>query len=66
MTALIMQEPKVESTNNRAGMTLRFSVLWRKMMQATFTEKGDWWVARILVDAVTCHFNDQKPDLSWI
>jgi hypothetical protein len=65
---------------NRA---LRFAVLWRKMMQGTYDEKGDRWVERILsvretcrlrgraafpvlVEALTCSFNGQQPDTSWI
>jgi transposase len=76
-------EAGVEPTNNRAERALRFAVLWRKMMQGTYNEKGDRWVERILsvretcrlrgvptfpvlVDAVTCYFNDQHPDVSWI
>jgi transposase len=73
----------VEPTNNRAERALRFAVLWRKLMQGTYNEKGDRWVERILslretcrlrsrptfpvlVDAVTCSFNGQHPDVSWI
>jgi transposase len=73
----------VEPTNNRAERALRFAVLWRKMMQGTYNEKGDRWVERILsvretcrlrgvptfpvlVDAVTCSFSGQHPDVSWI
>jgi transposase len=76
-------EAGVEPTNNRAERALRFAVLWRKMMQGTYNEKGDRWVERslsvretcrlrgvptfpVLVDAVTCYFNDQHPDVSWI
>lgn len=76
-------EAGVEPTNNRAERALRFAVLWRKMMQGTYHEKGDRWVERrlsvrepcrlrgvatfpVLVDAVTCYFNDQHPDVSWI
>ena len=76
-------EEGVEPTNNRAERALRFAVLWRKMMQGTYSEKGDRWVERILsvretcrlrgvptftvlVDAVTCHFNGQPPDVSWL
>jgi transposase len=76
-------EARVEPTNNRAERALRFAVLWRKMMQGTYNEKGDRWVERILslretcrlrgiptfpilVDAVTCAFNGQHPDTSWI
>jgi transposase len=76
-------EDGVEPTNNRAERALRFAVLWRKIMQGTYNEKGDRWVERILsvretcrlrglptfpilVDAVTCYFNGQHPDVSWI
>jgi transposase len=76
-------EAGVDPTNNRAERALRFAVLWRKMMQGTYNEKGDRWVERILsvretcrlrgiptfpvlVDAVTCYFNGQHPDVSWI
>jgi transposase len=76
-------EAGVEPTNNRAERALRFAVLWRKMMQGTYNEKGDRWVERILsvretcrlrgqstflvlVEAVTCYFNGQPPDISWI
>jgi transposase len=80
---VFLLEEGVEPTNNRAERALRFAVLWRRMMQGTFTAKGDRWVERILslretcrlrglstfpilVDAVTCHFNAQEPNLSWI
>jgi transposase len=73
----------VEPTNNRAERALRFAVLWRRLMQGTYSDKGDRWVERILsvretcrlrgipmfpvlVDAVTCYFNGQLPDVSWI
>jgi transposase len=76
-------EEGVEPTNNRAERALRFAVLWRKMMQGTYNEKGDRWVERmlsvretcrlqgrptfpVLVEAVTCYFNGQPPDVSWI
>jgi transposase len=76
-------EAGVEPTNNRAERALRFAVLWRKIMQGTYNEKGDRWVERILsvretcrlrgqstftvlVEAVTCYFNSQHPDVSWI
>ena len=76
-------EAGVEPTNNRAERALRFAVLWRKIMQGTYNEKGDRWVERILsvretcrlrgqstfpvlVEAVTCYFNGQPPDVSWI
>jgi transposase len=76
-------EEGVEPTNNRAERALRFAVLWRKIMQGTYNEKGDRWVERILsvretcrlrgrptfpvlVEAVTCYFEGQHPDVSWI
>jgi transposase len=76
-------EDGVEPTNNRAERALRFAVLWRKLMQGTYSDKGDRWVERllsvretcrlrgilmfpVLVDAVTCSFNGQLPDVSWI
>jgi transposase len=76
-------EQGVEPMNNRAERALRFAVLWRKIMQGTYHEKGDRWVERILslretcrlrgiptfpvlVEAVTCSFNGQPPDVSWI
>jgi transposase len=76
-------EEGVEPTNNRAERALRFAVLWRKLMQGTYNEKGDRWVEQILslretcllrgiptfpvlVEAVTCSFNGQHPDTSWI
>jgi transposase len=76
-------ESGVEPTNNRAERDLRFAVLWRKMIQGTYNEKGDRWVERILSlretcrlrgiptfpildEAVTCSFNGQRPDTSWI
>jgi transposase len=76
-------EEGVEPTNNRAERALRFAVLWRKLMQGTYNEKGDRWVERILslretcrlrdiptfpilVEAVTCSFNGQPLEVSWI
>jgi transposase len=76
-------EEGVDPTNNRAERALRFAVLWRKIMQGTYNEKGDRWVKRILslreacrlrglptfpifVNAVTCYFTGQHPDVSWI
>jgi transposase len=76
-------EEGVEPTNNRAERAPRFAVLWRKLMQGTYNEKGDRWVERVLslretcrlqgvptfpvlVEAVTCSFNGQHPDVSWI
>jgi transposase len=76
-------EEGVEPTDNRAERALRFAVLWCKMMQGTYNDKGDRWVERILsvretcrqqgrptfpvlVEAVTCSFNGQHPDIFWI
>jgi len=47
-------EEGVEPTNNRAERALRFAVLWRKLMQGTYNEKGDRWVERILSVRETC------------
>jgi transposase len=47
-------EEGVEPTNNRAERALRFAVLWRKIMQGTYNEKGDRWVERILSVRETC------------
>jgi transposase len=76
-------EEGVEPTNNRAERALCFAVLWRKLLQGTYNEKGDRGVERILsvretcrlqgiptcpilVEAVTCYFNGQCSDVSWI
>jgi transposase len=50
----------VEPTNNRAERALRFAVLWRKLLQGTYNEKGDRWVERILSLRETCRLCD-KP-----
>jgi transposase len=34
-------EQGVEPTNNRAERALQFAVLWRKIRQGTYDEKGD-------------------------
>jgi transposase len=47
-------EEGVEPTNNRAERALRFAVLWRKMMQGTYNDKGDRWVERMLSLRETC------------
>jgi transposase len=47
-------EEGVEPTNNRAERALRFAVLWRKLMQGTYNEKGSRWVERILSVRETC------------
>jgi len=44
----------VDPTNNRAERSLRFAVLWRKLMMGSFNEKGDRWVERILSLRETC------------
>jgi transposase len=76
-------EDGVEPTNNRAERALRFAVLWRRMMQGSFNEKGDRWVERVLslretcrirglptypvlVEALTCSFQNRAPDVSWM
>lgn len=76
-------EEGVDPTNNRAERALRFAVLWRRMMQGSFNEKGDRWVERILslretcrlrglstypilVEALSCSFQNKAPDVSWI
>jgi transposase len=51
-------EQGVEPTNNRAERALRFAVLWRKMMQGTYNDKGDRWVERILSLRETCRLRD--------
>jgi transposase len=80
---VFLLEDGVEPTNNRAERTLRFAVLWRRMMQGSFNEKGDRWVERILslretcrlrgiptypvmVEALTCLFQNRTPEVSWI
>jgi transposase len=80
---VFLLEDGVEPTNNRAERALRFAVLWRRMMQGSFNEKGDRWVERvlsfretcrlrdlptypILVEALTCSFQNKTPDVSWI
>jgi transposase len=47
-------EEGVEPTNNRAERALRFAVLWRKLLQGTYNEKGDRGVERILSVRETC------------
>lgn len=80
---VFLLEDGVEPTNNRAERALRFAVLWRRMMQGSFNEKGDRWVERVLslretcrlrslpaypvlVEALTCSFQNRTPDVSWI
>jgi transposase len=52
-------EEGVEPTNNRAERALRFAVLWRKIMQGTYNEKGDRWVERLLSVRETCRLRSQ-------
>lgn len=51
---VFLLEDGVEPTNNRAERALRFAVLWRRMMQGSFNEKGDRWVERVLSLRETC------------
>jgi transposase len=51
-------EEGVEPTNNRAERALRFAVLWRKLMQGTYNEKGDRWVERMLSWRETCRLRE--------
>jgi transposase len=51
---MFVVEQGVEPTNNRAERALRFAVLWRKIMQGTYNEKGDRWMERILSLQETC------------
>jgi transposase len=51
---VFLLENGVEPTNNRAERSLRFALLWRRMMQGSFNEKGDRWVERILSLCETC------------
>jgi transposase len=51
---VFLLEDGVEPTNNRAERALRFAVLWRRMMQGSFNEKGDRWVERSLSLRETC------------
>jgi transposase len=65
-----------------ARRALHFAVLWRRMMQASFNEKGDRRFEQIislretcrlrgvptyqvLVEALTCYFQNKPPDVSW-
>lgn len=50
----------IDPTNNRAERTLRFAVLWTKMMQGTSTDKGDRWVERILSLRETCRLKGKS------
>ena len=54
-------EEGVEPTNNRAERALRFAVLWRKMMQGTYNEKGDHWVERLLSVRETYRLRGRPP-----
>lgn len=51
---VFLLEEGVDPTNNRAERALRFAVLWRRMMQGSFNEKGDRWVERMLSLRETC------------
>jgi transposase len=51
---VFLLEDGVDPTNNRAERALRFAVLWRRMMQGSFNEKGDRWVERVLSLRETC------------
>jgi len=51
---VFLVEEGVEPTTNRAERSLRFAVLWRKLMQGPATEKGDRWVERMLSLRETC------------
>ena len=51
---LFLLEEGDDPPNNRAERALRFAVLWRRMMQGSFNEKGDRWVERILSLRETC------------
>ena len=51
---VFLLEEGVDPTNNRAERALRFAVLWRRMMQGSFNDKGDRWVERILSLRETC------------
>lgn len=55
---VFLLEEGVDPTNNRAERVLRFAVLWRRMMQGSFNEKGDRWVERILSFRETCRLRN--------
>ena len=55
---VFLLEQGVDPTNNRAERALRFAVLWRRMMQGSFNEKGDRWVERILSLRETCRLRN--------
>jgi transposase len=55
---VFLLEDGVDPTNNRAERALRFAVLWRRMMQGSFNEKGDRWVERILSLRETCRLRN--------
>ena len=57
---VFLVEDGVEPTNNRAERALRFAVLWRRMMQGSFNEKGDRWVERILSLRQTCRIQKRS------
>lgn len=55
---VFLLEEGVDPTNNHAERALRFAVLWRRMMQGSFNEKGDRWVERILSLRETCRLRN--------
>jgi transposase len=55
---VFLLEEGVDPTNNRAERALRFAVVWRRMMQGSFNEKGDRWVERILSLRETCRLRN--------
>lgn len=55
---VFLVEDGVEPTNNRAERALRFALLWRRMMQGSFNEKGDRWVERLLSLRETCRLRE--------
>jgi len=57
---IFLLEEGVEATNNRAERSIRFAVLWRKMMQGTGSDKGDRWVERILSLKETCRLKEKS------
>jgi len=62
----LIVEAGVEPTNNRAERALRCAVLWRRMMQGTYHEKGDRWVERILSVRETCRLRGVPTFPVWV
>jgi transposase len=58
-------EEGVDPMNNWAERALRFAVLWRKLMQGTYTAKGDRRVERILSLRETCRLRGFPHFQSW-